>query len=115
MTERTANWLKKGRHLPRFLRDFHDQKDVFKSIDRRWGREEGHYAVNWMAAQCYVIDRFLKFMALHGYTLQRTRADVGTWDLTQTLNEDQDALGEELRRTMENRRAERAAATLIES
>ncbi len=32
-------WINSGKHLPPFLRDFHDQKDVFKTafeLDQRW-------------------------------------------------------------------------------
>ncbi len=67
-------WLK-GRYLPECLRDFHDQKDVFKAIHQTT-RVEGHpYAgkVDWVAGQCYVIDIFLWWMAQRGYTLQRSR------------------------------------------
>jgi len=67
-------WLK-GQYLPECLRDFHDQKDLFKAIHETT-RVEGHpYAgkVDWVAGQCYVIDIFLWWMAQRGYTLQRSR------------------------------------------
>lgn len=65
------------KHLPAFLRDFHDQKDVFKAI--QWWRNKGHTTkqnIDWMAGHIYVIDTFLRFMAYHGYTLQKSRATV---------------------------------------
>ncbi len=67
-------WINKGLHLPRWLRDFHDQKDVFKAIaDWNSTRKESCQKVeSWVDAQIYVIDCFLIFMAAHGYTLQRT-------------------------------------------
>ena len=77
------------RYLPRFLRDFHDQKAVFKSVERHMGRDRDSYGVDWMAGQCYVVDRFLKYMALHGYTLQRTQVSgIDFCDLDATLRED---------------------------
>ncbi|HBE9089627.1 TPA: hypothetical protein KNG84_001649, partial [Serratia fonticola] len=27
-----AKWLKSGEYLPAFMRDFHDQKDIFKAM-----------------------------------------------------------------------------------
>lgn len=80
----TKEWIKKGRHLPMFLRDFHDQKDVFKTIDRlnSENKESPHY-VPWTSAQVYVIDTFLRAMAACGWTLQRapkTRTYVSLTD-----------------------------------
>ena len=112
MTDRTRRWLEKGRRLPRFLRDFHDQKDLFKTLEQKWGREGGNYSVSWVAAQVYVIDRFLRFMALHGYTLQRTRAEVDTVELADTLKE---AEAERAAAFREHFAARRADAALSES
>ena len=65
-------WLKSGEYLPEVLRDFHDQKDVFKAM---------HQIVrdpvttikrpSWIEGHVYVIDVFLWFMARRGYTVQR--------------------------------------------
>lgn len=69
-------WLKSGEYLPEVLRDFHDQKEVFKAmheIIQEPGPEEFIKRPNWIEGQCYVIDVFLWFMARRGYTLQRTR------------------------------------------
>jgi hypothetical protein len=92
-----------GLHLPRCLRDFHDQKEVFKAIDNTMGmrvpvsgvvdrRSGAPYALDWITAHCYVIDKFLQFMAAHGYTLQRSRLPVndGYIDLDATLREERD-------------------------
>ena len=64
--------MESGEHLPALMRDFHDQKDLFKSIHELvdFG---GHDEVTWVAGHCYVIDIFLWFMAKRGYTLQRSR------------------------------------------
>lgn len=81
-------WLKSGRHLPKPLRTFEAQRDVFKAIDGlvEVRPQDMIRRPNWVEAQVYVIDIFLWFMARRGYTLQRTRhvgefrdleADVG--------------------------------------
>ena len=68
-------WLKSGKYLPHPLRDFHDQKDVFKAIDTIMEVDEGALIKrpSWIEAHCYVIDTFLWFMARRGYTLQKTK------------------------------------------
>lgn len=69
-------WLKSGEYLPEPLRDFHDQKDVFRAmhdIVAEPGPDEIIKRPSWVEGQCYVIDMFLWFMARRGYTLQRTR------------------------------------------
>ncbi|MCY1363098.1 hypothetical protein D9M68_878810 [compost metagenome] len=85
-------WLKAGKYLPAPLRDFHDQKDVFKAMHEIVDVEGnvGAASVNWIAGQCYVIDIFLWFMARRGYTLQRSRAPVPFLDLEQTVREQND-------------------------
>lgn len=75
MSDVTA-WLKSGEYLPKFLRDFHDQKDLFKALDAvqsRTAEDDKSRRVNWLAAHVYTIDVFLWMMARHGYTLQKTR------------------------------------------
>lgn len=81
-------WMKAGKHLPEPLRDFHDQKEVFKAMhDMQKPASHldaigGHYSLDFVTGQCYVIDRFLWFMARRGYTLQRSRAALPFRDLT---------------------------------
>lgn len=75
-------FLKSGAYLPKPLRDFHDQKDVFKTIHATITPEnESIKRVNWIDCQCYVIDVFLWFMALRGWTLQRCRIKADFRDL----------------------------------
>ena len=71
----TDEWLKSGKYLPAPLRDFHDQKDVFKAIDDTVKPDPTGVVQrpSWIDAHCYVIDVFLWYMARRGYTLQRTR------------------------------------------
>lgn len=76
-------WLKSGEYLPEPLRDFHDQKEVFKAMHEIVREQPGALIrrPDWMAGQCYVIDVFLWFMARRGWTLQRTRRQGDFRDL----------------------------------
>jgi hypothetical protein len=80
-------WMKAGKYLPDVLRDFHDQKDVFKAMHDMQKPADpadaisGAYSLSFVTGQCYVIDRFLWFMARRGYTLQRSRARLPFRDL----------------------------------
>lgn len=85
MSER-REWLARARHLPPALRDFHAQKDVFKALHDWMPEDTGNFEMpSWVDGQVYTIDYFLRFMAVHGYTLQRSRADVPFCDLTATV------------------------------
>jgi hypothetical protein len=68
-------WLKSGKYLPPPLRDFHDQKEVFKAMHEIVSEEPGSFVrrPTWIEGHVYVIDVFLWFMARRGWTLQRTR------------------------------------------
>lgn len=76
-------FLKSGAYLPKPLRDFHDSKEVFKTMHATVAIEKNEYAkdVSWVVGQCYVIDIFLWFMARRGWTLQRSRVDADFRDL----------------------------------
>lgn len=81
-------WLKSGEYLPPELRDFHTQKDLFKSIHDQYRLDEPkdhRDPINWIQAHIYTVDQFLWFMAEHGYTLQRSRKRVEFCDLQATL------------------------------
>lgn len=80
-------WLKSGAYLPEFMRDFHDQKDLFKTIHELVTQNEGTSRVNWIDAQIYTVDVFLWFMARRGWTLQRSRAKQSFLDIHQTIAE----------------------------
>lgn len=60
------------RYLPDEIKDFHDQKDLFKEIFRTYGVED-RYDITWVDAHCFVIDTFLWHMARKGYKLQKIR------------------------------------------
>lgn len=67
-------WRESGKHLPIFMRDFHDQKDLFKAMHHYFS-DSSSIPVNRIDGHVYVVDCFLWFMAAHGYTLQKTRAN----------------------------------------
>lgn len=81
------DWLKSGKHLPDFLRDFHNQKNVFKwinySLELNNLKSESHdkININFRDQMCYTIDYFLWYMAMHGYTLQRSRVRLDHKDI----------------------------------
>lgn len=80
---KTQEWLKSGDYLPLFMRDFHDQKDLFKALDEVVQNRQDTYThgISWVAAQVYTVDIFLWLMAKNGYTLQRSRKRVGFNDI----------------------------------
>lgn len=86
MDERVVSWRKSGRYLPRFLRDFHDQKDTFKALHDVVAVDSHDYCkdVSWVAGQCYVIDIFLWHMARHGYVLRKSDAKLPFDDIQVT-------------------------------
>lgn len=83
MDERVKAWRLSGKYLPRFLRDFHDQKDAFKAMHSIVDVEEHEYAksIGWIAGQCYVIDIFLWHMARHGYVLRKASTKLPFEDI----------------------------------
>jgi hypothetical protein len=87
--DQLTTWLKAGRYLPRFMRDFHDQKDLFRAMHEVVDVSSHDMArkVDWQTGQCYVIDVFLWFMARRGCTLQRSPAKLEFVDLQQTILE----------------------------
>ena len=67
-------FLKSGEYLPPILRDFHDQKNIFKSMHHLYqDNPSAETAPNWRDGQIYTVDWFLWFMASRGYTLQKSR------------------------------------------
>ena len=93
-------WSEKCKHLPTFLRDFHDQKDVFKSVGE--AKNPVDKDITWMDGHIYTIDKFLWFMAVHGYTLQKCRAKQSFKDIDETIkirtDKEMELLGQILKR-----------------
>ena len=77
-------WRNEEGHLPNFLKDFDDQRDIFKAIQACFENSED-CPINLEEAHVYTIDWFLWFMAIHGYTLQKTRAKVEQKDIKEAL------------------------------
>ena len=73
-------FVKKERHLPSFLKDFHNQKDVFKIVGgfKNVSRIDGHV---------YVIDRFLPVMSYFGFGLQKLRHDIEFLSIKDAIDE----------------------------
>lgn len=88
-------WMQSGKYLPPPLRDFHDQKRIFKivgeMVQRRQAKADNCYdrllsdLPNWVQGQIYVIDFFLWFMARRGYTLQRSRRALDFVDIADDI------------------------------
>lgn len=95
-------YLESGMYLPPFMRDFHDQKDVFKFLDdvkERSIKKNGgsHMAgMSWVDSHIYTIDIFLWVMARHGYTLQRSRKKLPFSDIEQTIEVENDRRRKEM-------------------
>lgn len=89
MDSQLKQWRSEQKHLPEFMRDFHQCKELFKGISEYIVCDHDHPAneVNWRQAHCYTIDVFLWFMAQHGFTLQRSRARQKFDDLDALLDE----------------------------
>lgn len=89
MDEQVAEWRKAGKYLPRFMRDFHDQKDLFKAMHDLIAVDKHDYAkrVDWIAGQCYVVDIFLWHMARHGYVLRKSAVKLPFDDIDVTTTE----------------------------
>lgn len=73
-------WIRKHKHLPTFMRDFHDQKDLFKTMGGLETKPP-YPEITWMTVHISTIDKFLWWMAFHGYTMQKCRANMPFQDL----------------------------------
>ena len=78
-----------GKYLPDFMRDFHDQKNIFKRLDKIVQSRNDTYTkdISWTSGQVYTVDIFLWFMAVHGYTLQQSRKKVEFHNIHNELGE----------------------------
>ncbi|AGO48391.1 hypothetical protein Phi10:1_gp050 [Cellulophaga phage phi10:1] len=83
-----SEYVNNGKHLPSFMSDFHDQKDLFKAIYEQWkdGENKVLEDLGWTDAHVFTIDYFLWWMGLHGYKLQKTKSkDVVFYDPEETI------------------------------
>ncbi len=92
------DWMRMGKYLPRFMRDFHDQKRLFRAIGELVSDTQQKdigtvrsivtsLLPHWSDAHIYVVDFFLWYMAKRGYTLQRSRQRLPFLDLDEDLKE----------------------------
>jgi hypothetical protein len=82
-----SDYTEEGKHLPEFLKDFHDQKDVFKTIHNLYHKDDNPVPNNFRDNMIFTIDYFLWFMGQHGYKLQKDRTkNVEFHDIQQTID-----------------------------
>jgi hypothetical protein len=87
IADEVTKWRKAGKHLPKFFRDFHDQKALIASMHYYTCKDEVKELkdINMMTGHIYIVDFFLWFMARHGYTLQKTRKDLPFEDINNNV------------------------------
>ncbi len=88
--------IKTLRYLPVFMRDFHDQKDLFKSVFD-WGYQKDSWherSISWTDAHIFVIDVFLQYMAIHGFVLKKSNTKEPTCDIYATIKTHKDRRSE---------------------
>jgi hypothetical protein len=88
MVEKRNNrqWREDAQHLPEFMRDFHDQKNLFKALSSSFENSD-ECPINFRDGQIYTIDWFLWFMAIHGYKLTKTTANVEHKDIDDAISQ----------------------------
>jgi hypothetical protein len=89
------------KHLPTFMRDFHDQKDVFKTVGSGKSPNPMNPTISVVDGMCYTIDKFLWVMAMHGYTLQKCRAKKPFQDIHESIKAREDKETEMFKQMME--------------
>jgi hypothetical protein len=100
MNKPYQQFVESSEHLPAPIQDFHDAKDVFKTMWAQFSLEKFPPAIKnfgWINCQILVIDIFLWWMAKRGWTLQRSRAKVNFLDLDKDIEEYQRKEDEETR------------------
>jgi hypothetical protein len=97
-------WVDSYKHLPPFLRDFHDQKDVFKLVGGGQSLDPAKEEISWLEGHCYTIDKFLWVMGMHGYTLQKCRAKKPFPDIHDAIQAKYDKETEAFKQMMEDNR-----------
>ena len=75
--DKMKKWLENQKYLPEFMRDFHDQKDLFKAIHSLYQESAtAKQMPRWVNSHIYTVDWFLWYMASRGYTLQKCRKEL---------------------------------------
>jgi imidazoleglycerol phosphate dehydratase HisB len=90
MSNEAIQYTESKEYLPDFLKDFHDQKDLFKAIHELYKNNESLQKMpqSWVDNHIFVMDYFLWFMGQHGYKLQKVRKKgIKFFDLHATIEE----------------------------
>jgi hypothetical protein len=89
MNSKLELWRNEGKHLPEFLRDFHDQKDLFKYLHDSVDINDHDLIknINWMQGHAYTIDIVLFILAKYGWTLQRSRSKQDFANLDEVISQ----------------------------
>ncbi len=98
-------WIRKNKHLPTFMRDFHDQKDLFKTMGGLETKPP-YPEITWMTVHISTIDKFLWWMAFHGYTMQKCRANQPFQDLHEAKEDRREKESEMFRKVLEQGKKE---------
>ena len=101
-------WRQQQKHLPDFMRDFHDQKDLFKAlfevvteIDDE--HQKPYYeGLNFQNTHVYVLDVFLWILAAHGYTLQKNRSNFEFGDINEFISRRRDERSNRFHEMLQN-------------
>ena len=96
--DRLSQWLTSGEYLPSFMRDFHDQKDVFKAMHNTITNANDNG--NPRDGHIYVVDTFLWYMARCGYTLQKSRKEVPFKDMQDDIDRYKSEMTEAFAKTL---------------
>ena len=102
-----SDFCKSDKHLPGFLKEFHDQKDFFK-VFQEWvdtnikNKTKEHSleilamkGYNWVDNHILIIDYFLWYLALHGYKLHKIRSKtIEFYDIDTTIKDFKDRMHE---------------------
>lgn len=89
MDNQFYKWREEGKHLPDFLKDFHDQKDFFQLLASKLDCDEHEYIknINSVQGHAYVIDAFLWFLSQYGYTIQKNKTKINFKNLQEDIKE----------------------------
>lgn len=106
MKKTLDQWLKDGSYLPKFMRDFHAQKGIFKWMWKKTDVSSNNYLadLSWVGGHVLVIDYFLWFMAKHGYTLQPAKKDFEFRDWSETIDQMEREEADAFRKMLEERK-----------
>ncbi len=94
MDHALKQYLSSLEYLPEAMRDFHDQKNLFKSMHYLYQDDPHSDMPSWVIGHQYTVDWFLWFMASRGYTLQKSRRKGIEFEEWPNFNELTQAKGE---------------------